>query len=553
MKSFEFSLIIIVILISFGVNFYFGHQGLMPLDDLQNFNSGLRVLNGDFPFRDYYSITGPILDIWQGNIYKILGVNWQSFLVHASIMNCLYSLSIFFFLKNLKFNSINCFFYSLSAGLLMYPTAGNPTVEHNSLILSVVATLIFFIALIQNKRNYIFISILIFFIAFFTKQVPTSYFIIFCFLIYLFRIFSNYDVSTLAHIFIYTLIISIFFLIYLNLNNVSFENIYDQYVTIATNLGGNRLAILNFDFVYENISKLFFLLFILIPSIYLSYITKKLDISIILIGLSLIIIFYEVHSNNQPITFSLLPLYVSLFYYFYSKENLELKFVRYFLYLIIVYAFYRILRYEIFYIFIFISLSLVIYFKKNVTINNLLIVYLFITSCLYFEKYVKIRAWDDLSKNQVSKGFDGSLIDSKFKFLKWRTVYYENTDEEKKLIFSTLDYLKSLDKTVNYILISDYQIYNAILNKKDFSPVKYWFENATYPSKNHRLREKFEMFFKSKIKKNEISQIIVDNTAKFQSEELSEFSWLYNCLKKKSNFAQEEIIDVFLIKNDCIK
>ena len=61
------------------------------------------------------------------------------------------------------------------------------------------------------------------------------------------------------------------------------------------------------------------------------------------------------------------------------------------------------------------------------------------------------------------------------------------------------------------------------------------------------------MFFKSKIKKNEISQIIVDNTAKFQSEELSEFSWLYNCLNKKSNFAQEEIIDVFLIKNDCIK
>ena len=75
MKSLEFSLIILVILISFSVNFYFGHQGLMPLDDLQNFNSGFRVLNGDFPFRDYYSITGPILDIWQGNIYKILGVN----------------------------------------------------------------------------------------------------------------------------------------------------------------------------------------------------------------------------------------------------------------------------------------------------------------------------------------------------------------------------------------------------------------------------------------------------------------------------------------------
>ena len=148
----------------------------------------------------------------------------------------------------------------------------------------------------------------------------------------------------------------------------------------------------------------------LIPSIYLSYITKKLDISIILISLSLIIIFYEVHSNNQPITFSLLPLYVSLFYYFYSKENLELKFVKYFLYLIIVYAFYRILRYETFYIFIFISLFIIIYFKKKGSINNLLLVYLFVTTCLYFEKYIKIRAWDDLSKNQLSKSFDAGLL-----------------------------------------------------------------------------------------------------------------------------------------------
>ena len=110
MKILEISLVSLVVLISFIVSFYFGHQGLMPLDDLQNFNSGIRVLNGDFPFRDYYSITGPILDIWQGNIYKIFGVSWQSFLLHSSIMNCFYSLTIFLFLKILKFSSINCFY-----------------------------------------------------------------------------------------------------------------------------------------------------------------------------------------------------------------------------------------------------------------------------------------------------------------------------------------------------------------------------------------------------------------------------------------------------------
>ena len=52
----------------------------MPLDDLQNFNSGYRVLNGDFPFKDYYSISGPLLDIFQSFFYKLFGINWNSFI-----------------------------------------------------------------------------------------------------------------------------------------------------------------------------------------------------------------------------------------------------------------------------------------------------------------------------------------------------------------------------------------------------------------------------------------------------------------------------------------
>ena len=553
MKISEGLSISVILLFSFFISFYFGHQGLMPLDDLQNFNSGYRTLNGDFPFRDYYSITGPILDIWQGKIYEIFGISWQSFLLHASLMNCLYSLSIFIFLKKLKFNKINCIFYSLSAGLLMYPPSGNPTVEHNSLILSSIATLIFFIALIENKKIYLFFSILIFFIAFFTKQVPTSYFIIFCILIYIFKIFSDYNLGTLIYIFIYTIIVSFIFIIYFKLNNVSFEDIFNQYVLIAMNLGENRFIDINFNFVYEKVSKLFFLLFLLIPSFYLSYATKKLDVSLILVGLSLVITLYEVHSNNQPITFSLLPLYISLFYYFYSKENLKLDFIKYFLYLIIFYTFFRILRYELFYIFILIIVLLIFYLKYKPTINNLLLIYLFITSCFYFEKYIKIRAWDDLTKNDLIASFDAGIIDSKFKYLKWKTIYYNNTDEEKKLMFSTLDYLRNLGQDINYILITDYQIYNVILNKKDFSPVKYWFKDATYPSKVHNLRENFENFFKSKIINNNVTQIIIDNTSKFKSEELSEFSWLYNCLEKKNNFSQQKYLDVFLIKNNCIK
>ena len=127
----------------------------------------------------------------------------------------------------------------------------------------------------------------------------------------------------------------------------------------------------------------------------------------------------------------------------------------------------------------------------------------------------------------------------------------DDVELEKKVIFFTLDYLKNLDPNIKFILISDYQIYNLILDKKDFSPVKYWHKNATYQSKNHHLRNDFEIFFKSKILNNNVSQIIVDNTAGFKSGELTEFDWLYKCLIEQS-VSDQINIDIFIIKENCI-
>ena len=179
-------------------------------------------------------------------------------------------------------------------------------------------------------------------------------------------------------------------------------------------------------------------------------------------------------------------------------------------------------------------------------------IYLFISSSLYFEKYVKIRSWDDLKKNDLSNSFDASVIDSKLKGLHWKTIYFQDTNQEKVLILETLNYIKSLDTKTKYLLISDYQIYNPILGNKDNSPVKYWFVDATYPNKNHKLRKKFETFFKKKLKENNVSQIIFDNTAKFMPYELLEFPWLYKCLQKKDHSFVSKNIEIFIIKKNCI-
>ena len=87
----------------------------------------------------------------------------------------------------------------------------------------------------------------------------------------------------------------------------------------------------------------------------------------------------------------------------------------------------------------------------------------------------------------------------------------------------------------------------------ELSRSAYWFKNATYPPQNHPLRSNFENFFKSKLINNNVGQLIIDNTGKFKSNELSEFNWLYKCLTKDNSIYVAKNVDIFFIKNNCIK
>ena len=56
-----------IILLAFSISFnqYYGYIGIFPEDSFLIFNSGYDTMNGYFPFRDYYTTTGPLLDIVQ--------------------------------------------------------------------------------------------------------------------------------------------------------------------------------------------------------------------------------------------------------------------------------------------------------------------------------------------------------------------------------------------------------------------------------------------------------------------------------------------------------
>ena len=48
--------ILFLTLFSFFICYHYGFNGIVPLDDFVSYNCGYRILSGDIPFKDYYSV-----------------------------------------------------------------------------------------------------------------------------------------------------------------------------------------------------------------------------------------------------------------------------------------------------------------------------------------------------------------------------------------------------------------------------------------------------------------------------------------------------------------
>ena len=171
-------------------------------------------------------------------------------------------------------------------------------------------------------------------------------------------------------------------------------------------------------------------------------------------------------------------------------------------------------------------------------------IYTLIISLLYFEDVIKNRYWFDIVNPNWNNAIQAQEIDLKFDGLTWLSND-TNTQNEILDIKYTLSYLKSLND--NFIIITNYQIYNAILNKKNYSPVKYWWNNLTYPPKENKYRNEFDAFFQKKINKNNVKKIVIANDIK-DNFEINEFKWLNKCMTKEQ---KNETFTSYNVEGQC--
>ena len=108
-KSF-FIYLLFLTLISFSINQYYAYIGVLPVDSFSTFNAGYDILNGSIPFKDFWSIKGPVMDVLQAFFFKFFGVSWFSYAMHSSFFNSIFALSTFFTLKKFNLEIKYCFF-----------------------------------------------------------------------------------------------------------------------------------------------------------------------------------------------------------------------------------------------------------------------------------------------------------------------------------------------------------------------------------------------------------------------------------------------------------
>ena len=469
-------LILFLILFSLLVNQYYGNRGVFPVDSFAHFDTGFRVLNGEYPFKDYWIVSGPLLDYIQAFFFYIFGINWQSYIFHASVFNAVLTVSTFLILTKFNFKIYYCFFYSILFSILAYPSSGTPFVDHHSAFFSLLG-IYTLIAAIKTEKGFFWILLPIFLgLAFLSKQVPASYVIIsiFIFLIYFLALEKRY--YWLKYFVLSSLSFIFFLLIFGKIQGISFLSFLEQYILYPQTIGDQRYG--EFKITFRGVVEHFKFIYVsLIPLLYINtknillkkkyYKEKDFFYFIILIFFTFSLILHQVLTKNQTFIFFLIPI-LTAFSHFYLKR---------------------------------------------IKVNNI-IIFLIISICLfatfkYHLRFNENRKFHELNYVNFDLSSNGKIIDDRFVGLKWITPDYKN-NSEKEIKFIN-DIKVHLDKDIrNKMLITNYSFYSTILNEKLFSPSRWYLSDGTdYPLKGNKYFTNYKKFLIDIIKKNNISVIYI--------------------------------------------
>ncbi len=497
--------LIIIIFFSFFINFYYSSIGVLPQDTFAYYDTGYRVLNGAVPFKDYWTVSGPIIDYIQSIFFYFFGVNWKVYTLNGSVINCLITFTLYFLLRTYKLKRGLNFFYCICFSVLANPSMGVAFPDHYSTFFSLIAVFLFLIALKIEKKFLWYLIPFAFFLAFFSKQSPSSYIFISTLFLIIFYIFYFKKIKFLKYLILTSVGCIFTFVLFMYMNKISFDLFLSQYFLFPQTIASERLK--EYQFTFNNIIFNFkFIYILLFLTIYLSFLkikyTKKIDetilVSFSLMFISISLIFHQIITKNFIYIFFLIPLLASFLHLhkFKMKQNEKL-------------------------------------------ISIFLILFTIFCTFKYHLRFNESRKMLNLENVDLNSTIDAETIHLSLKGLNWTTKRFENnTNLEIDNLKKSIEIIKNDNS--KKMIETNYLFFSAIVNEDLNNPSRWpTLGDASNPDFDNEYHIFYKEFINKIVEKKKIKSIY----STFNNKKNIFFNFDKNC---KSS----ELVENFLYKLD---
>ena len=471
-------LLFIIFFISFLLNKYYANLGVFPIDTFFHFDTGFRVLNGEYPVKDFWVVSGILVDYLEAFFFYILGVSWKTHVFHSSFINGIITLATFFVLRSFQFNKFFSFLYSFFFCVLAYPPSGTPFLDHHAAFFSLLGIYSFILALKKNKNFYWILMPIFIGLSFFSKQVPSGYLVLPLGLITVFYSIVKKDLNPIIYAFVGSLVFVFIVILIGAIQEISLNEFLIQYIYYPPTFGGNRLN--NFSFTFNSVIVQYkFIYFALVPLIFLNiynliinknYIKeKKFFIFLVILFYSLSLIFHQMLTKNQIFIYFLCPLLLAFLKIYLSEDIVKFK---------------------------------------TVSFLTILAFAFFVTG-KYHLRFNEGRKFHELSNTNLNLSKKASLIDKKFSGLKWITPNFkDNPQIEINFLNETLKIL--LEDGQKKMVLTNYLFFSTLMNENLYAPSRsQTVDGMSFPMRGNKYYSEYKNYFLNIIKSNKIKVIYV--------------------------------------------
>ena len=468
--------LIIILLFSFFINFYYANIGVFPIDSFLHYDSANRIINNEYPVKDFWVVSGISVDFLQAFFFKILGTNWFSYIIHSSLMNCLIGVLAYNFFRDLKISETKSLIYTICFATLAYTISGTPFVDLHASFFLLINTFLIIKFISNPKKKYLLhLAVLTFFLSFFSKQVPSAYALILYGPILIFYLIKNKNFEPFKIIFFSATTLSlIFYLILLGLQ-IDFKLFIDEYINYPRLIGSNRLNLLDLSFIsffnkFKFIILPIFLICILkLRSFYFkkNFIFDEFIKFLIIISYSICLVVHQLLTKNQIFIYFLIPILFALI-------EIELSFIK----------------------------------KKHVNlITTTLLIILLIVTFKYHFRFNENRKFHELAKTDLNISEDAEILDRSLAGLKWINPFFDGDPLEEITILKKG--INELNKKENeIILFTNYLFIDSLTIKKMHYPSRaITSDGTTLPLKENKYFDKYQTFLKNIIFTKKINEV----------------------------------------------